>query len=138
MKELMDQSKMPCSPSEEADWLEDSEGNAVSYPGFVATLFKPYADLENRLDHAIIGLAGEAGEVCDEVKQLTIYEKELNQDKLKVELGDCLFYIQAMCNEFGWTLYDLQQRNLAKLEERYHKKVFSNDQALERADGEAK
>lgn len=116
----------------------DVNGRWIGYSEFVSKLFKPYALQENRLDHGIIGLAGEVGEICDEVKQLTIYEKELNCGKLVVELGDAVFYLQGIMNEFGITWQQLMQVNADKLAARYHKLYYSNEQALQRADGEAK
>lgn len=132
-KRLMDPSNMPVSD----EYLSITQGPG-DYALVVARLFKPYAEQIHRLDHAIIGIVGEAGELVDETKQLTIYDKDLNLDKVKIELGDMMFYMQALMNEFNISWQELMALNVAKLSARYHKLYYSNEQALERADGEAK
>lgn len=140
MKSLMDQSYMPHQTVSVPEVVvrNGDDVRHMNYSKFVSKLFKPFAELDSRLDHASIGLAGEVGELIDEIKQLTMYGKELDLEKVKIEAGDMLFYLQAICNEFGWNFDELAQRNTDKLTARYHKLYFSNEQALERADGEAK
>ena len=140
-KKLMDQALMPheqYSVPEVVVFRENDDPQHMSYSVFVAKLFKPFEDQDARLDHAMIGIAGEAGELFDELKQKTIYFKDLDLEKVKIEAGDLLFYLQGICNEFGWNFDELAQRNVEKLTARYHKLYFTDEQALERADGEAK
>ena len=140
-KKLMDQALMPheqYSVPEVVVFRENDDPQHMSYSMFVAKLFKPFEELDARLDHVSIGLAGEVGELIDELKQQTMYGKELDLAKVKIEAGDLLFYLQGLCNEFGWNFDELTQANTDKLTKRYAKLYFTDAQALERADGEAK
>ncbi|MCS6771808.1 MAG: nucleoside triphosphate pyrophosphohydrolase family protein [Kiritimatiellae bacterium] len=69
-----------------------------------------------------LGLAGEAGEVCEKVKKcLRDDEGRMSpalRDALSKELGDVLWYISAMCSELGLRLEDVARENAAKLASR--------------------
>lgn len=49
-------------------------------------------EYEDRLN-ASLGLAGEFGEICDLYKKHKFHGHELDKEKLKLELGDLLFYL---------------------------------------------
>lgn len=66
-----------------------------------------------------LGLAGEAGEVADEIKKVIGHGHALNKDKLKKELGDVLWYVAALCNDLGLSMGDVAQANINKLAARY-------------------
>lgn len=66
-----------------------------------------------------IGLAGEAGEVAELVKKGIFHRHGLDTDNLVKELGDCLWYIAALCTSTGLDLGEVMQRNIDKLNERY-------------------
>jgi uncharacterized protein YabN with tetrapyrrole methylase and pyrophosphatase domain len=70
----------------------------------------------------------------DCVKQLTIYNKELDLVNLKEELGDLLFYIFGILNATNITIYDCMESNQWKLAERYKSKTYSDQAAIDRAD----
>lgn len=105
----------------------------ISYERFVGLLCKPlpYAD---HLNHMVIGIAGEAGELADCVKKYTIYEKALDLDNLKEELGDLLWYIQGVMVKQGWSWEEVLQYNADKLMVRYGKMAYSNADAIARND----
>ena len=67
------------------------------------------------------GLMGETGEVIDCLKKILFHghDLELNQDKLKFELGDCLWYIATLANTTGLKLEDIAIANIEKLKARY-------------------
>ena len=71
--------------------------------------------------HAIIypalGLAGEAGEVANKVKKM-MRDKDFDKSGVKQELGDCLWYIAAMCRDLNVSMSDLAMANLEKLMDR--------------------
>lgn len=104
------------------------------YADFVRGLFKDMGDLKLNLMHAAAGISGEAGEVIDAVKKHWAYDKPMDKDHLMEELGDTLFYIQAMINLNGWTVDEVINYNVTKLEARYHSGRFTNEQAIARAD----
>lgn len=86
------------------------------------------------LDHMAKGMAGEAGEVVDAIKRHTVYNKELDVENVKEELGDTLFFMQGIMREFGWTFEDLMEANMRKLGQRYASGTYSDEQAQNRAD----
>ena len=48
-----------------------------------------------------LGLAGESGEVCDLLKKHWGHRQPLDREKLKKELGDVLWYVGAIADQFG-------------------------------------
>lgn len=85
---------------------------------------------EATITHAILGLAGEAGECADLLKK-TYQGHELDGDKLKEEIGDLQWHIAEVCHFMGWNLSDVMARNLEKLQARYID-GFSEDRSLNR------
>jgi len=72
-----------------------------------------------------LGLAGEVGEVVEVFKKFARREAtELNQEeieKVKLELGDMLWYWTQICSELGLTISEVMEANKTKLTERYGK-----------------
>lgn len=66
-----------------------------------------------------IGLAGEAGEVAELVKKGIFHQHGLDLEALEKELGDCLWYIAAICTKAGLDMRQVMMKNIAKLQERY-------------------
>ena len=77
--------------------------------------------------HAVVypalGLAGEAGEIAEKVKKWLRGDKELDKQELLKELGDPLWYIAALADDLGFTLQDVVDANIAKLESRKERGV---------------
>lgn len=106
----------------------------LRYEDLVEKLFKRRGTLQADLDHAIIGCAGEVGELADAIKNYTIYEKELDIENVMEELGDLLFYMQAIMNKLNIQISGVLQHNASKLGKRYEKLTYSNEEAIARAD----
>lgn len=68
---------------------------------------------------AMIGLAGETGEVVDYLKKGIIHHHGVDPETLKIELGDSLWYIGALCTIYGLSLEDVMVSNIEKLKLRY-------------------
>lgn len=68
--------------------------------------------------HAItypaLGLAGEAGEVANKVKKI-IRDGKMDKSELSAEIGDCLWYIAALCRDLNINMGDVAKSNLEKL-----------------------
>tara|TARA_R100000988_G_C3859627_1_gene98689 strand:- start:59 stop:421 length:363 start_codon:yes stop_codon:yes gene_type:complete len=64
-----------------------------------------------------LGLAGEAGEVANKVKKI-VRDGKLDKEGIASELGDCLWYIAAVCRDLGLNMGDIAADNLAKLAKR--------------------
>jgi len=66
-----------------------------------------------------LGLAGEAGEVADDIKKHLFQGHDLDLDALAKELGDVLWYAAATATTLGLSLADIAAGNVAKLEARF-------------------
>ncbi len=75
-----------------------------------------------------LGLASEAGEVCDKVKKAIRDRKSLTfaelPDMIAPELGDVLWYIATLASNLGLELEDIAQGNLDKLKSRKERDVI--------------
>lgn len=91
----------------------------IIYAKFVAILAKPMGSEQNDLMHAAAGVAGEAGEIIDAVKKYWCYNKPLDRENMKEELGDIRFYIQMFYNLLGFTEEEIIESNMEKLKKRY-------------------
>lgn len=92
-------------------WTE----NTASYPA-VGT-GEPVALL-----YTMLGITGESGELADKLKKLDALAAYLRTGEgellVKKELGDVLWYIARLATEMGWTLSDVVETNIKKLEDR--------------------
>ena len=76
------------------------------------------------LQHALLGLAGEVGEVIEPYKKHWFTPDrivELNKEELTKELGDVLYYLCRIADEEGLDMQDVIEANVDKLETRYGK-----------------
>jgi NTP pyrophosphatase (non-canonical NTP hydrolase) len=98
------------------------------YSAYVEKMFKSeadgFADQQVYLDnygllHAAVGLAGEAGEVLDQIKKSTFTNKKEDLHKLVQEMGDVEFYMQALRNELAISRDHVLNENILKLEARH-------------------
>lgn len=75
--------------------------------------------VEYNVMYPSLGLAGEAGEVCDKVKK--IYRDDeglLSEEKRKEiakELGDVLWYVASICSDLGIQMRSVALMNRDKL-----------------------
>lgn len=81
----------------------------------------------------LLGLAGEAGEVCDYMKKVIGHGHPMEPNKLKKELGDVLWYVSALATTFGMTLEEVAEANIEKLKIRYPQ-GFTVEDSLARRD----
>jgi NTP pyrophosphatase (non-canonical NTP hydrolase) len=88
---------------------------------------------EERLLNAVLGLAGEAGEVADLVKKQRFHGHDIDSQKLIDELGDILWYVALAADSLGAPLEQVAERNVAKLLRRYPE-GFSEQASRERVE----
>ena len=88
---------------------------------------------DDRLLDAAAGLAEEAGEILAAVRKHRFQARELDRDRVVVELGDALWCLSMVATALGVTLDDVADRNVAKLAARYPD-GFSTKDANERRD----
>jgi len=86
--------------------------------------------------HMAVGIAGEAGELLDAIKKWSIYQKPLDLENVIEELGDLEFYMEGLRQSLNLTRIETLMENISKLQKRYSKGEYSNEQANERADKE--
>ena len=83
-----------------------------------------------QIDHALHGMAAELGEV-NGIYQKTYQGHELNEEHLKKEIGDLLWFIAEYCTGNCWLLGDIAQMNIDKLKARYPE-GFDSERSLNR------
>jgi len=66
-----------------------------------------------------LGIAGEAGEIVDELKKIFFHGRVLDKSKLIEEMGDELWYLALLCDALSISMDELATYNIAKLEKRY-------------------
>ena len=69
-----------------------------------------------------LGLAGEAGEVVDDIKKRIFHGREVPMEHTKEELGDVLWYIANIATECHLSLEEILEENVEKLLARYPEK----------------
>lgn len=82
----------------------------------------------NALSYATLGLVNEAGEVAGKLKKVWRDEEgkigKTAEDALVGELGDVLWYLSAAASELGYSLDEVAERNIAKLNSRKERGVI--------------
>ena len=80
---------------------------------------------EQAIIYPTLGLTGEAGEVANKVKKIIRDGSDSKDEKLvseiKSEIGDCLWYIAVLANDFNIKLSDIASANIEKLATRKSK-----------------
>tara|TARA_R110002167_G_scaffold45083_1_gene135563 strand:- start:31857 stop:32219 length:363 start_codon:yes stop_codon:yes gene_type:complete len=83
----------------------------------------------SKIIYPTLGLTGEAGEVADKVKKVLRDNEGVFTDEKKKEIakeiGDVTWYIAALCRDLGFTLEEVCQWNIEKLESRKARNVIS-------------
>lgn len=81
----------------------------------------PSADTE----YLLLGLIGEVGEVYSLLAKNIRDETDVDNEKIKKELGDCLWFIANISADFGLRLNDVAQANIDKLNSRKIRNVLT-------------
>jgi NTP pyrophosphatase (non-canonical NTP hydrolase) len=82
--------------------------------------------------HGATGIATEAGELLDQVKKHIFYGKPLDRVNVLEECGDVIWYVVLALNATGYSLQDVIDTLIPKLEARYAKKRFTESEAIHR------
>jgi len=87
-----------------------------------------YPDKGDNLYYPALGLAGEAGEVCEKIKKIMRDQKghitEENSTEIAKELGDVLWYISTIATELNISLSAIAEDNIDKLHDRMDRGVI--------------
>ena len=76
-------------------------------------------DRELMLTMLAMGLAGEAGELVDDVKKVVFHRHDIDIVRVRLELGDVLWYVAMLCSALHLSLSDVMEINIEKLRARY-------------------
>lgn len=82
----------------------------------------------NAIVYPTLGLTGEAGEVAEKIKKTLrdkngVFDDETKKEILK-EIGDVLWYANALCRDLGFTLEQAMELNIEKLESRRNRNAI--------------
>ena len=87
-----------------------------SYQKFaISTRLRPFSSL-----YLAVGLSGEVGEVCNEVKKEVRDGKEVRQS-ISDELGDVLWYVSCLADSYDLKLSEIASKSVDKLTKRRSK-----------------
>tara|TARA_R100001129_G_scaffold61378_1_gene41734 strand:+ start:353 stop:709 length:357 start_codon:yes stop_codon:yes gene_type:complete len=79
-------------------------------------------------EHAVIypalGLAAEAGEVANKVKKI-LRDGNFDRKAIADEVGDCMWYIAALCRDLNIDMQEIADNNIKKLKDRLERGVIS-------------
>lgn len=82
------------------------------------------------LAYAALGVGGEAGEVCEQVKKAWRNDGEMTperREKTLAEVGDVLWYLAQVCTELDASLSDVANANLRKLADRRARNAIKSE-----------
>lgn len=77
---------------------------------------------EVRIEHAVMGLVTEAGELTDALKRHKFYRQKLDKVNLVEEVGDIMWYLAILCDELGVSFEKVWEKTIRKLKARYPEK----------------
>jgi len=96
-------------------WLKETDRTAIYPDSFNKEL--------TGVVYNALGLAGEAGEVADEIKKVIRNDKGIitpeRKKKLCLEMGDVMWYWLRLTKELDLDIEDIMSENLKKLSQRY-------------------
>ncbi len=75
---------------------------------------------EHQVIYPALGLAAEAGEVANKVKKI-MRDGTFDREGIADEVGDCLWYIAALCRDLNVEMSEVAKKNIAKLKARKEK-----------------
>lgn len=120
---------------------ETEAERTIHHPDMVKVLAKPGANIVAEMTaekadlwHGVTGIVGEAGELIDAIKKCVAYNKPLDLENVKEELGDIEFYMEMVRQNVGITRQQTIDANIAKLGKRYEGFKYSDAAAHARAD----
>ena len=113
----------------------------------VAKLLKNPSDIlpmtEDNADlvHAVLGIAGEAGELVDAIKKVVIYGQVIDLENVVEELGDLEFYLEGLRQRLAVSRELCLEYNIKKLltgeKARYAEGLYTDEFAGLRRDKSA-
>lgn len=81
--------------------------------------------------HGAAGICAESGELLDAYTKYLWHDRKLEPSNILEEIGDILFYVNAVLKAHGFTFEQAMQVNINKLRNRYGES-FSEEKSLNR------
>ena len=106
----------------------------IQYQNLAARTINPALTHEQMQDHALKGMVGEIGEI-NSIYQKVYQGHEFDEEHIKKELGDLMWFVAEYCTGWGWNLDDICQMNIDKLRVRFPD-GFEVDKSIHRAEGD--
>ena len=94
--------------------FKEYQTKAVSFAVYPAT---------HKVLYPTLGLCGEAGEVAEKVKK-QVRDNKFDRHETAKELGDVLWYLTNLANDLGYSLVEIAENNIEKLESRQERGVI--------------
>ena len=104
--------------------------NINMYQQLAARTMNPELTRVETINHALHGMSAEVGEIHS-IYQKSYQGHEVDDDDLKAELGDLLWFCAEYCTAQGWDMEQICVKNIEKLRARYPK-GFSEERSLHR------
>ena len=73
----------------------------------------------SRIQHALMGMSTEVAEMMDNLKKHMFYNKDLDIDNLKEEMGDVMRYMAILSDAINIPIEEVLEANIRKLKVRY-------------------
>ena len=106
----------------------------IQYQSLAKRTINPALTHEQMKDHALKGMVGEIGEI-NSIYQKVYQGHEFDEEHVKKELGDLLWFIAEYCTGWRWNLDDICQMNIDKLRARFPD-GFEVDKSIHRKKGD--
>jgi NTP pyrophosphatase (non-canonical NTP hydrolase) len=100
------------------NFREYQELSKRTMPKMVLGKYEIYYDERAKVNYCL-GLAGEAGELIDQVKKEMFHGHQEDDESKMKELGDILHYLTGLCTMYGYSLEEVATLNIFKLKKRY-------------------
>lgn len=77
--------------------------------------------------YTVLGQAGESGEIEEKLKKAIRENDEQYIEDMRAEVGDTLWYLSQVCEEFGWDLGRIAEDNIDKLQDRQQRNQLTGE-----------
>lgn len=77
--------------------------------------------------YVVLGQAGESGEIDEKLKKAIREDDPQYIEDMRDEIGDTLWYLSQVCEEFGWNLETIADENLSKLTDRQQRGTLTGE-----------
>lgn len=81
-----------------------------------------------------LGLAGEAGEVADDIKKKYFHGRNVDPKHTIEELGDVMWYVANLATQYNISLNEILELNVNKLTKRYPAMYGNEPSPLKQSD----